>query len=86
VDAAPVRATERGVRTLIWSLHHTRPGVARRTLENAQASGQPFVAFELSDNSGPRPLWWLAVPVAFVMVFFCAPLVRPRSLKQLFFT
>jgi hypothetical protein len=86
IDAAAVPEQETGVRTMICSLHHLRPDTARAILEDAERAGQPFVAFELSDNSKPRWLWWLAIPFAFVLVFFVTPLVRPLSWQQVLFT
>jgi hypothetical protein len=86
VDAANVPEGERGVRTMICSLHHMRPETARSILRDAQQRGQPFVAFELSDNGPPVALFWLAIPFAFVMTFFVTPLVRPMTWQQLVFT
>jgi hypothetical protein len=86
IDAANVPERERGVRTMICSLHHMRPEQARRILRDAQRSGQPFVAYELSDNGPPIALFWLAIPFAFVMTLFVTPLVRPMTWQQLVFT
>jgi hypothetical protein len=86
VDATNVPAQRRGVRTMICSLHHLPPEVARATLANARDAAQPFLAFELSDNSLPRWSWWLAIPFAFLAVFFVTPKVRPMTWQQLVFT
>jgi len=86
VDATRVPADRPGVRTMICSLHHLRPELARATLKDSRDAKQPFLAFELSDNSRPRWLWWLAIPFAFLAVFFVTPKVRPLTWQQLVFT
>jgi len=75
-----------GVRTMICSMHHMPADVARGILAAAQRSGQPFCMFEISDNSFPAPLWWIALLPNFLMVFFVTPLVRPMTWQQLVFT
>jgi hypothetical protein len=86
VDAAQVDPALRGVRTLVGSFHHMRPEVARRILQNAQAQRQPICVYEISDNSFPIMLWWVALPLNFLMALFITPLVRPLTFRQLFFT
>lgn len=86
IDATHVPEEERGVRTMICSLHHMRPETAREILRDAQRRGAPFVAYELSDNSPPTALFWLAIPFAFLATFFLTPLVRPMTWQQLVFT
>ena len=86
VNAAEVTAELAGVRTLVGSFHHMRPDTARRILENAQASRQPICIYEISDNSFPTALWWVSLPMVFVMCLFITPLVRPLTWKQLVFT
>ncbi|WP_438013878.1 hypothetical protein WMF18_23435 [Sorangium sp. So ce315] len=63
-----------------------RPEAARKILESAQRSRQPICIFEISDNSSPRFLWWMALPVGFVMCFLITPLARPLIARQLVFT
>lgn len=86
VDATSVGSENNGIRTMICSLHHMRPTVARNILADAQKSEQPFLAFEISDNSFPKWLWWTSIPVAFLMVFVFTPLVKPTSWQQIVFT
>lgn len=86
VNAAAPGDVASGVRTMICSLHHMPPDVARSILASAQADRAPFCAFEISDNSFPRPLWWIALVPNFIMVFFVTPLVRPMTCQQLVFT
>ena len=70
VNAADVPGDLKGVRTLICSLHYMRPDTAREILGDARSSGQPLVAFEISDNSAPFILWWTAIPVGFLMTLY----------------
>jgi len=87
----PVNATEvdpalKGVRTMVCSMHHMPPEVARDILSDAQEQKQPICIYEISDNSPPKFLWWIAIPIGFLMVFFITPFVRPMSWQQLVFT
>ncbi len=86
VDATQVGKDLVGVRTMICSLHHMRPELARKILADAQRSHQPFCAYEISDNSPPILLWWLAVPVNILVVLLLTPMVRPLRWQQLVFT
>jgi hypothetical protein len=71
---------------MVSSMHHMKPNVARQILKNAKESNQPILIFEISDNSPPIFLWWLAIPIAFVTSLFVTPMVRPMSWKQVVFT
>lgn len=75
-----------GLRTMVSSFHHMRPDGARKILESAQKSRQPICIFEISDNSHPMFLGWLALPINFVMCLLITPLARPMTLRQLVFT
>jgi hypothetical protein len=86
VDATNVQKTEEGLRTMICSMHHMRPETAKSILKAAKDDKQPICVFEISDNSMPFILWWLAIPTSFLMVFFVTPFVRPLTVKQLIFT
>lgn len=86
MNATRVGPELRGVRTMICSLHHMRPEVARRILQDAQRQRRPFCAYEISDNSFPIAPWWLALVPNFLMALFITPLARPLTLRQLFFT
>ena len=86
VNAAEVPADLRGVRTLVGSFHHMPPETARRILQHAQASQQPICLYEISDNSLPTALWWISLPMIFIMSFFITPFARPLTWKQLVFT
>lgn len=86
VDATDINARTDGVRTMIGSFHHMSPQNARNILVSAQKSRNPICIFEISDNSTPIWLWWIAFPINFIMTFFITPMVRPMSWQQLFFT
>lgn len=86
VNAAEVPAGLLGVRTLVGSFHHMPPETARRILRNAQACQQPICIYEMSDNSLPSALWWISLPLIFLISFFITPLARPLTWKQLVFT
>lgn len=86
VDATSLDDQRSGVRTMIGSFHHMGPDDARKILTAVQESGEPFCVFEVSDNSTPIGLWWIAFPINFIMTFFITPLVRPMTWQQLVFT
>ncbi|GAB3229320.1 hypothetical protein GCM10027346_14680 [Hymenobacter seoulensis] len=86
IDAADVTTELQGVRTMVGSFHHMEPYTARRILANAQASRQPICIYEISDNSFPTPLWWVSLPMIFLMCLCITPFVRPLTWKQLLFT
>ncbi|GAB3286804.1 hypothetical protein [Hymenobacter tenuis] len=86
IDAADVTTELQGVRTMVGSFHHMEPDTARRILANAQASRQPICIYEISDNSFPTPLWWVSLPMIFLMCLCITPFVRPLTWKQLLFT
>lgn len=86
VDATRPGLAHQGLRTMVCSMHHMKPALARAILKDASDSRQPICIFEISDNSAPIWLWWTAIPFSFLMVFFITPLVRPMSWQQLVFT
>lgn len=85
VDAAVVH-DQPGVRTMICSLHHMSPDTARAILGSAVTAREPFLAFEISDNSAPRALWWLPLPINVFTVLLASLFVRPMTWQQLVFT
>lgn len=76
----------KGLRTMISSLHHMPPNIAKQILAQAKNERQPILIFEISDNGAPKLLWWLALPFAFLAVFFVTPRIRPLTWQQLVFT
>lgn len=65
IDATNLPSDLIGVRTMVCSFHHMPPDIARNILENAIASKQPIWIYEISDNSFPIFLWWVALPLIF---------------------
>ena len=86
VDALQVPAELAGVRTMVGSFHHMSPALARSILQHARDSRQAICIYEMSDNSLPIALWWVSLPMIFLMVFFLTPFARPLTWKQLVFT
>ena len=86
VNATDVGPALRGVRTMVGSFHHMPPAVARCILQDAKEKQQPICVYEISDNSLPIILWWVAVPMSFLIALFVTPFARPLTVKQLFFT
>ena len=85
----PVDATsfsEPGLRTMICSFHHMKPEVAKGILKSASVSGEPIVLYEISDNSMPLAIAWLALPVNIIMSLFVTVKARPVTWYQLLFT
>lgn len=86
VDATQLKDEMGGLRTMIGSFHHMPPREAKKILTAAEKSREPILVFEISDNSTPTVLWWIAFPINFIMTFFITPMVRPMSWQQLVFT
>ena len=79
VDALQVPADLAGVRTMVSSFHHMDPATARRILQHARDSRQALCIYEISDNGLPIALWWMSLPLIFLMVFFLTPFARPLT-------
>ena len=86
VDAANVTSELKGLRTMVGSLHHMNPEMARKILKNAMEAKQPFLAFEISDNSYPKALRWVAIPFNIISSLFVSAFARPYSFQQFLFT
>ena len=86
VDATNVDHNTTGLRTMIGSFHHMKPDYAKKILRTAVSSRQPICIFEISDNSIPIFLWWVAIPINFIMCLFITPFVKPFTLRQFLFT
>lgn len=86
VDATDISVQMNGIRTIIGGFHHMTPYEAKKILESAQNDREPICIFEISDNNPPIWLWWVSIPIIFVMTFFITPMVRPMSWQQLVFT
>ena len=86
VDASKVPADLKGLRTMVGSLHHMKPETAKGILEDAMKNHQPILTFEISDNSFPKALWWIAIPINMITSLFISPAARPLTLQQILFT
>ena len=86
LDASNVGEDLPGLRTMICSMHHMPPRIAKGILKDAKDSGQPICIYEISDNSFPKWLWWIAIPTNIIMVLLLTPFIRPMSFNQLIFT
>lgn len=86
VDAANIDDQKKGLRTMVSSFHHMRPELAKKILRNAMDQRQPFCALEISDNSYPKALWWLTIPVNFLTSLPISLMARPMTWQQLVFT
>lgn len=86
IDAADVNEKMKGLRTMVASLHHMKPDVARKILRNSMDQGQPFLSFEISDNSFPKAFWWIAFPINIISSLIVSLLARPMSVQQIIFT
>lgn len=86
VNASHVNTELTGVRTMVGSFHHMNPDTARQILINAIESKESICIYEISDNSHPTFLWWMAIPIIFIMALVITPFVKPLTWKQLIFT
>lgn len=85
VNASHVNTELTGVRTMVGSFQYMNPDTARQILINAKESKEPICIYEISDNSHPTFLWWMAIPIIFIMALVITPFVKPLSCKQLIF-
>lgn len=86
VDATALNTDIPGLRTMVCSFHHMSPQKGRAILEAAYKSRQPICIYEISDNSFPIGLWWVPIPINFMMCMFITPLVKPLRWYQIVFT
>ena len=86
VNASNVNPDLTGIRTMVGCFHHMKPDAARQILKNAQESKVPICIYEISDNSFPTFLWWISIPIIFLMAFVLTLFVRPLTWKQIIFT
>ena len=86
VDATKVDENIKGVRTMVGSFHHMDFDNARKILEDAKASRSPICILELSDNSTPKAIWWIAIFFNLIFSFIITLFSRPLTWKQLLFT
>lgn len=55
------------------------PDLAKQVLAQLKNDKQPILIFEISDNTAPKLLLWLALPFAFLAVFFVTTMVHPLT-------
>lgn len=63
-----------------------KPDRARAIFQNAYDDKKPLCIFEISDNALPISLFWLTMPLAFLMVLVLTPMIRPMTWQQIVFT
>ena len=83
VDATAVPPNLSGFRTLFSGLHHFRPEVARRILQDAVDQRRPIGVFEMTQRSLPHLLGTFALPPA---VWLFTPFIRPFRWSRLLWT
>lgn len=86
VDATNIDSSKPGLRTMVGSFHHMNVDSAKKILASAVTSRQPICVFEISDNSFPAFISWIALPINFIMCLFITPFVKPLTWQQLVFT
>jgi hypothetical protein len=86
INATKLNSSTKGLRTMICSMHHMKPEVAKEILKDAKENKQPICIYEISDNGFPKWLWWTAFPINIITTFFITPMIRPMSWQQLIFT
>ena len=74
VDATKIGTERPGLRTLSNALHHFRPEVARRILQDAVDARQPIAVFEMVGRS---PIQILGILLVFLPVMLTLPFFRP---------
>ena len=85
VDATKIGPEMNGIRTMICSFHHMPEDVAKKILKDAFDTKQPICIYEISDNSIPILVSFLALPVNLITGFI-VPLFSKPSLGHLLFT
>lgn len=81
VDATNVPLSLKGMRTIFSAFHHFEPDAARKILQDAVESRSAIGIFEFSEKRLDK------IPFAFFMplfVYFLTPLIRPITLKRIF--
>ena len=71
---------------MVCSMHHMRPELAKSILKDAKDAQQAIAIYEISDNAFPKWIWWIALPINFISVFFITFMVRPMTWQQAVFT
>ena len=83
IDARDVPSRLKGLRTQFLSLHHFKPGDAKKILQNAVDSESPIALFEAQERSVPSIIAMLFSPIT---VLLATPFIKPFSLGRIIFT
>ena len=86
IDATKIPKNIDGFRTIICGFHHMKPNIAKEILSSAHKDKAPILIFEISDNSVPILLAFIALPVNFLMGFIVSLFVKPLTWQQIVFT
>jgi hypothetical protein len=90
VDATNLKNVPEGLKTMVNSFHHMNEPAAKQILSSAASNKESILIYEMSENKMPLLLWWLMLPISFVimivMVLFMTPFVKPLTFYQIFFT
>ncbi|SFT82399.1 hypothetical protein SAMN05216474_2569 [Lishizhenia tianjinensis] len=86
VNAASIPKQENTLVTMICSMHHMPPKVAKEILLNAQHNNQCICVYEISDNSYPIVLFPINFLIGLIMPFFVTPFVKNITWHQILFT
>lgn len=83
VDACAVPKNLKGLRTHFLSLHHFKPEMAKKIIQDAIENNAPIAFFEAQERSLQHIM---GVALAPLFVFLLTPFIKPFSLRRLFFT
>jgi hypothetical protein len=83
VDAMAVPGELKGFRTMFTSFHHFSPAEARAILQNAVDAGEGIGIFEITRRA-PSTIFLVVAWV--LMLFVCAPWIRPFRWSRLLWT
>ncbi len=83
VDATSVPVELHGIRTLFTSFHHFRPEECRKILSDAANKNEAIGIFEVTERSCLGALQVMGLVALAVLMM---PLIRPFSLRRLFWT
>lgn len=86
INAADIPIKLSGIRCMICSMHHMKPLALKSILKDAMDKRQPFLGYEISDNSFPKALWWIAFPINIITTLLLTLIVRPVTWQQVIFT
>lgn len=90
-QSSPVNAVENPIKedtlvTMICSMHHMPPKIAKEILLNAQTNKQSICVYEISDNGFPKFLFPINFIIGIIMPFFVTPMVKKLTWHQILFT